>query len=202
MSDETIISHTYQKSKRAFKSCLFILSAPSGAGKTTLCDAIRDLFPDIVYSISTITRQPRKGEKHAVDYYFIDKRKFEKKIKDNQWAEWAEVYGNYYGTSAEYIDRQLSKGRSILLDIDIEGTKKILNRYPDSITIFIMPPSLEVLKERLDKRGTDSEQVINKRIKNAAAEISQRTLYQHIVINDNLTDTIEQLTAIINKYMA
>jgi len=146
---------------------LFIVSAPSGAGKSTLCRAIRDRLPDLLYSISYTTRRPRDGEQNGVDYYFIARDEFEKGIDCGQWAEWAEVHDNYYGTSAERLDRCLSGGQDILLDIDVQGMRQIIKKYPAGITIFIMPPSLEVLKERLQSRGTDSAETIALRLKNA-----------------------------------
>ncbi len=177
---------------------LFIISAPSGAGKTTLCNAILNKFPDLRYSISYTTRTPRNGEQNGVDYYFISKDEFQNNIKQNTWAEWAEVHGNFYGTSAQFIDRQLSQGNDILLDIDVNGARQILSRYPSSITIFIMPPTFETLRERLIKRGTDNAEVMAKRLKNAEAEIAQKCLYQHIVVNDTLPEAIEALSAIIS----
>ena len=179
---------------------LFIISAPSGAGKSTLCRAVLDHFPDLVYSISYTTRSPRSGEQNGVDYHFIPKDEFEKGIARRHWAEWAEVHGHYYGTSADFLDEELSVGRDILLDIDIQGTRKILQRYPDGVTIFIMPPSLEILKSRLQSRGTDSPEVIAVRLKNARKEMAQKDLYRHIITNDRLTDAVAELIAIFEKY--
>jgi len=179
---------------------LFIISAPSGAGKSTLCRAMRDHFPDLLYSISYTTRSPRKGERNGVDYHFILPDDFEKGISRHQWAEWAEVHGNYYGTSAEFLDNELSAGRDILLEIDVQGTRQILQRYPDGITIFILPPSLEILKQRLQVRGTDSPEVIAVRLANAQKEMAQKDVYRHIVINDRLQEALEELTTIFEKY--
>ncbi len=179
---------------------LFIISAPSGAGKSTLCRAMRDHFPDLLYSISYTTRAPRKGERNGVDYHFILPDDFEKGISRHRWAEWAEVHGNYYGTSAEFLDNELSAGRDILLEIDVQGTRQILQRYPDGITIFILPPSLEILKQRLQVRGTDSPEVIAVRLANAQKEMAQKDVYRHIVINDLLRDAIEKLATIFEKY--
>ncbi len=179
---------------------LFIISAPSGAGKSTLCRAMRDHFPDLLYSISYTTRSPRKGERNGVDYHFILPDDFEKGISRHRWAEWAEVHGNYYGTSAEFLDNELSAGRDILLEIDVQGTRQILQRYPDGITIFILPPSLEILKQRLQVRGTDSPEVIAVRLANAQKEMAQKDVYRHIVINDLLRDAIEKLATIFEKY--
>ncbi|MEJ2166945.1 MAG: guanylate kinase [Desulfobacterales bacterium] len=179
---------------------LFILSAPSGAGKSTLCRAVRKHFPDLLYSISYTTREPRKGEQNGVDYHFISKAAFENGIARNQWAEWAEVHGNYYGTSAEFIDGGLADGRDILLDIDVQGTCRILKRYPDAITFFIMPPSLEALRRRLENRGTDSPEVIDLRLENAKQEMSCKELYRHVIVNDQLSDAVAELIGIIERY--
>ena len=179
---------------------LFIISAPSGTGKTTLCNAILKRFEDLEYSISHTTREPRNGEQNGIDYYFISLQEFKKNIKHSMWAEWAEVHGHFYGTSAKFLDRHLSQGHDILLDIDVNGTLQILKRYPDSITIFIMPPSIAALEERLKKRGSDSSKTIAGRLKNAETEMSQKNLYAHIITNDNLPEAIEQLTAIIAQY--
>jgi len=179
---------------------LFVLSAPSGAGKSTMCRALRDRFPDLQYSISYTTRPPRRGEKNGVDYHFISQDAFKKKIMQDHWAEWAEVHGQYYGTSADFIDTERSAGRDILMDIDVQGALQILNRYPDSISIFIMPPSLDVLRQRLEARGTDSAEVIAVRMKNAKMEITQKDFYRHVIINDQLTDAVAELIGIIESY--
>jgi guanylate kinase len=179
---------------------LFILSAPSGAGKSTLCRALREHFPDLLYSISYTTRTPRKGEQNGVDYHFITKAAFEKRIASDRWAEWAEVHGNYYGTCAESIDRGLKNGRDFLLDIDVQGTRRILKRYPQAITVFIIPPSLETLRRRLEKRGTDSPEEIAVRLKNAQQEMAEKNLYRHVIINDMLADALDELIGIVERY--
>ena len=179
---------------------LFILSAPSGAGKSTLCRAVRDRFPDLLYSISYTTRRPRPGEQNGVDYYFIAKDEFEKNIARGKWAEWAEVHGNYYGTSADLLDRGLNGGQDILLDIDVQGMHQILKRYPAGITIFIMPPSLDTLRYRLETRGTDSPEAIAVRLSNAQKEMAQKDLYRHVIVNDLLADAVAELIGIFEKY--
>jgi guanylate kinase len=158
---------------------------------------VRQRLPDLRYSVSHTTRSPRGGEKNGVDYYFITETAFRKGINTDMWAEWAIVHGNYYGTSAEFIDRTLGKGCDVLLDIDVQGMEQILKRYPDSVTIFIMPPSLAVLQHRLQLRGTDSAASISERLDNTAAEIKRRQHYRHIVVNDRLEEAVEELTAII-----
>jgi guanylate kinase len=179
---------------------LFIISAPSGAGKTTLAKAVLERHGDMLYSVSYTTRKPRETEQDGADYHFLSKQDFEKGIKKGQWAEWAEVYGNYYGTSDQFIVSGLSSGRDILLDIDVQGTIQILKKYPDSITIFILPPSIKILKKRLEMRGTDSPQVIDRRLAYARHEMAQKNLYRHVIVNDNLSKAIEELSAIIEKY--
>ena len=179
------------------KGKLFIISAPSGAGKTTLAKAVLNQFPDLLFSVSYTTRAPRVGEQNGVDYFFINKKKFIIDIEKDKWAEWAEVYGNFYGTSAEFLNKNLNNGKHIFLDIDINGTLQILKHYPDAITIFIMPPSLDILKTRLKSRNTDSEDEIEKRLLKAENEINKKNLYQYIIINDNLQTAINKLISLI-----
>lgn len=181
---------------------LFIISAPSGAGKTTLCKRLLAHFTDMIYSISYTTRAPRKDEQNGVDYFFISKKEFEKKITEGKWAEWAKVHGNFYGTSAEYLNDAILSGKDILLDIDVKGTMQIIERYSDSITIFIMPPSFEELKIRMESRGMDSVEVIEKRLKNAKEEMAQKNLYKHEIINDSLDKATFELIALVEKYRA
>ncbi len=182
------------------RGCLFIVSAPSGGGKTALCKAVLNRFPDIRYSVSYTTRKPRKDEQDGVDYRFITRELFKEKLKSGQWAEWAEVHGQLYGTSAEFIEKVLASGHDILLDIDIQGTLQISRRYPESVMIFIMPPSMDVLRDRLVARGTDSGQEIARRLLNAEKEILEKDLYHHVIINDRLSVATNELIAIIEKY--
>ncbi len=181
---------------------LFIVSAPSGAGKTTLCRAVRERIPDLIYSISYTTRLPREKEAHGVDYYFISRREFENGIENGKWLEWAPVHDHFYGTSKDQIEHHLSEGCDILLDIDVNGAIQILEKYPESITIFIMPPSLDVLRRRLENRGTDAPETIARRLKNAVHEIARKDLYRHIIVNDVLPEAIERMVAIISDSSA
>lgn len=182
------------------KGRLFIVSAPSGAGKTTLCNAMRSRFPALAYSISHTTRSPRKNEVDGKDYFFISPDAFQEKINRGEWAEWARVHGNYYGTCARRLDALLKDGRHILLDIDVAGAAQIKARYPESIAIFIMPPSMEVLEQRLRARDTDREEDIQIRIAHAYNEIAGRNLYDHIVVNDRLDDAIAAMSALISRH--
>ncbi|MGW8325875.1 MAG: guanylate kinase [Desulfobacterales bacterium] len=179
---------------------LFIISAPSGAGKTTIAKAVLQKFKDMCYSISYTTRKPRAEERDGVDYHFVSKQDFKNGIKKARWAEWAEVYGNYYGTSAEFIEKKLSSGCDILLDIDVQGTLQILKHHPDSVTVFILPPSINALRKRLEMRGTDSQAVIEKRLINAKKEMAQKKMYRHVIVNDELSEAIDEICAIFNKY--
>jgi guanylate kinase len=182
------------------KSFIFIISAPSGAGKTTLCKAALAAFADMRYSVSFTTRLPRPGEENGRDYVFVTVPEFEAGIRSGRWAEWARVHGNYYGTSADVLAQSLSSGFDILLDIDVQGALQICARFPESVTIFIMPPSLEVLRQRLVSRGTDRPEVIAMRIENAGQEMAQRGVYRHVVVNDDLETAITELIHIIASY--
>jgi guanylate kinase len=179
---------------------LFILSAPSGTGKTTICNRVCERVPQIVFSISYTTRSPRAGERQGVDYYFVPKGEFERKIKDGQWAEWARVHDNYYGTSAQFLDTALARHQTVLLDIDVQGAAQIRKRYPDCVTVFIMPPSMEALQARLEDRQTDDAATIRKRLVNAEKEIAQKDLYHHIIVNDDLQKAVDEMVSLILRY--
>ena len=183
--------------ERSGQGRLFVISAPSGAGKTTLCKAVLDRIPELRYSVSYTTRQPRNDEQNGVAYHFISREEFEKGIDTQRWAEWANVHGHYYGTSAVFIRQELASGHDVLLDIDVQGAQQIRERFSDCVTVFIMPPSRQVLQERLQRRGAESRQEIELRMKNAEAEISSKDSYQHVLVNDRLEKAIEELVALI-----
>jgi len=179
---------------------LFVLSAPSGTGKTTICNQLCHLVPDLVFSVSTTTRPPRTGERPGVDYHFVSIAEFERKIEDGLWAEWARVHDNYYGTSAEFLDAALAKRQTVLLDIDVQGAYQIRKCYPDCVTVFIMPPSMGALQSRLEARRTDDAATIAKRLANARAEIAQSDQYHHIIINDDLQTAVDEMVTLISQY--
>ena len=176
---------------------LFILSAPSGAGKSTLCAMLRERLPGLRYSISYTTRAPRPGEIDGENYFFIDEAAFKDGIAQGRWAEWARVHGHYYGTASAFIDRMLDRGHDLLLDIDVQGAAQLVAQYPRAVTIFIMPPSMEVLRQRLEKRGTDSAEAIARRLRNAAGEMAACSRYRHMVVNQRLERAVDDLLAIL-----
>ncbi len=179
---------------------LIVISAPSGAGKTTLCHKILKEFSNITLSVSSTTRNPRGHEKDGVDYFFISKNEFKNLIKKNRFAEWALVHENYYGTSKDVIDQALKKNQSVLLDIDVQGAASLRKDYPNIChTFFIAPPSLKELETRLRQRGTDSEETIQKRIQNAKSEMEKSKFFDHIIINDSLDRAYEELSKHIRK---
>lgn len=184
--------------KNKQRGMVIIMSAPSGAGKTSICDAVVKKNKNIVYSISTTTRAPRKGEKNGREYYFVTEEQFKTEIKQKQFVEWAKVHNNYYGTSKKILESIISKGKDVLLDIDVQGALKIKKQYKDSLMIFVMAPSLKILKQRLIKRNKDSKEVINIRLKNAEKEISYIDKYDYLVINDKLNESIKQVENIIS----
>ncbi|MBW1846222.1 MAG: guanylate kinase [Deltaproteobacteria bacterium] len=194
------ISHSRKKGRVGKRGHIFIVSAPSGSGKTTLCRALMEHIPDLLYSVSFTTRPRRNGENEGIDYYFLSKEEFEKGIKEGKWAEFANVHGNYYGTSADILDKGLHSGKDILLDIDVQGAEQILKRYPESVTIFISPPSMDALKQRLEKRGTDSGEVIKRRLKDAEKELARKDVYRHIIENDKLQKAVDDIIAVVKQY--
>lgn len=179
---------------------LFIVSAPSGAGKSTLCSAVRRNLGDLAYSVSYTTRPPRMGEREAVDYHFISETEFIRGIDEEHWAEWARVHGNYYGTSARWIQETLASGQDILMDIDLQGARQMVRRFPDAVTIFIMPPSLAELERRLRQRAADSLQDIDLRLENARDEIDQRSFCRHELLNDDIGKATQALVDLIEGY--
>lgn len=179
---------------------LFIISAPSGTGKTTIYKKVQQILPNLVFSISYTTRFPRPGEKNAVDYFFVTEEEFKAMINRNQFLEWAEVHGNYYGTSKKFIEENRRAGDGVILDIDVQGAmqlKKLANL--EAIFIFIKPPSFEELTRRLISRGTESQQVLEKRIENAKNELSYEEQYDYVIINDNLDVAVKQFLEVIDK---
>jgi guanylate kinase len=176
---------------------LFVISAPSGAGKTTLCKEIIDIFPNLRHSVSYTTRTPRPGEVHGRDYFFVGQDEFSRMVSAGEFAEWAEVHGNHYGTSLSTLKQCRSQGIDLILDIDCQGAQQLKGRFDGGVYIFILPPSIAELRRRLDGRSSDSEEVIERRINNAAAEIKESRWYDYIIVNDKFSLAAEQLKSVL-----
>lgn len=177
---------------------LFVLSAPSGTGKTTILKRVMAQLVGLEFSVSHTTRAPRDGELDGKDYHFVSKDKFERMIAAGEFLEYAQVHGNYYGTSYGAINKQLELGLDVILDIDVQGAKLIMaNEQVDGSFIFVMPPSIDVLEHRLRSRATDEESTILLRMKNATEEIKSSSIYDYIVVNDILEEAVDMLSAII-----
>ena len=182
------------------KSKLFVMSAASGAGKTTLKDKVIGEFPDIVYSISATTRAPREGEVNGVHYFFKTKEEFEQMIKDDALVEYNLVHGNYYGTPKSFVEDMLKQGKRVLFDLDVFGKVNFDKVYPDATGILILPPSEEELERRLRGRGTDSEEVIARRLANSKKELELWREYKYIIVNDDLNTASEALSGLIKSF--
>jgi guanylate kinase len=176
---------------------LFIVSGPSGTGKSTLCKDLVKLIPDIQFSVSYTTRLPRKDERPGEAYHFVSRETFAAMIDKGEFAEWAEIYGHLYGTPRSVIEQTLRKGNDLLFDIDGQGSQQLKKNYPRAITIFVIPPSIADLEKRLQKRETDSSTVIQERIAKACAEIAQARDYAYIIINDIYAQALQALHSIV-----
>lgn len=176
---------------------LFIVSAPSGAGKTTLVRLLLNKDAGIGLSISTTTRQPRPGEQDGREYHFVSVQQFVERRDRGEFLEWAEVHGNYYGTSRRWIEEQLQSGRDVLVEIDWQGAQQVCEEFPEAIGVFILPPSMEVLKQRLAGRGTDSAEVIARRIAAAQAEMRHVDEFDYVIINDDLQMALTELVSVV-----
>ncbi len=179
------------------KGTLFVVSAPSGAGKTTLCRKAIEYFDGISFSVSYTTRSSRKAEIDGIDYHFIDEGMFQDMINRGEFLEWAEVHHKLYGTSRKDVTALIDRGYDVIMDIDVQGARQVKKRLPGAVYIFILPPSLEACEERLRKRGKDSNTDIAMRVNVAKSEIKDLELYDFIIINDNLASAFETLKSII-----
>jgi guanylate kinase len=178
---------------------IVVISAPSGAGKTSICSAVVNSDKNAVYSVSYTTRKPRGREKNGREYFFTGAQNFKKMIKAGSFAEWAKVHENYYGTPRSFLDKTLKSGKNVLLDIDVQGGLKIKKFYPDACMIFIMTRNLKILKERLSARNSDSKETIDIRMKNARKELSFFNKYDYFVINDDLGEAVKSVRTIIKS---
>jgi len=179
------------------KGAILLLSGPSGCGKSTLLKEVYKVIDNYYFSISTTTREPRTGEKEGVDYFFVSKEEFKKDITKNNFLEWAEVHGNYYGTSLKPINKALDEKKLVIFDIDVQGFKQVIDKLRAiTTTVFITTPTIEKLEKRLYNRNTDSDEVIQKRIKNAKEEIEYIDQYDYFIVNDDLITAAKDLVAV------
>jgi len=179
------------------KGILIVLSGFSGAGKGTLVKELMKTYDNYALSISMTTRKPREGEVHGREYFFTERESFEEKIAQNGLIEYAEYCGNYYGTPRDYVEEMLAAGRDVLLEIEIQGMHKVKKMFPDMLTLFVTPPSIAELEKRLRGRGTETEEVIRKRLARAAEEARGMEDYEYLVVNDDLQECVEEIHSIV-----
>ncbi len=184
------------------KGKLIVISAPSGCGKTTIAKAILSKHPALLFSVSATTRPARSGEVNGKDYFFLSRREFEKRIESGDLVEWEEIYGNYYGTLKSEIHRALNKGYSMIFDVDVKGALSIRRNFPgDSVLVFIKPPSMEVLTNRLMNRKTENPETLKRRLDRVPMELEQGAHFDFQVINDDLDKAITEVDEIVQKIL-
>lgn len=176
---------------------MIIVSGPSGAGKSILASRVLQRVPHLKFSVSYTTRAPRGSERNGVEYFFVGREEFQERIRGNDLLEWAEVHGNYYGTSRKFVDDLMLQGEDVLLDIDVQGASIVRQKCPEAVAIFILPPSYRVLRERLMRRSLDPGFVIEKRLKIACEEIRRYTNYDYLIVNEELDSSTLELQSII-----
>lgn len=185
------------------KGLLIILSGPSGVGKGTVREKLfEDATLNLAYSISMTTRSPRPGEKNGREYFFVTKEEFEKKIEEGGLLEHAQFVGNYYGTPKAYVDQLLSEGKNVLLEIEVQGALQVMDKAPDALTIFLVPPTMEELEKRIRGRRTEEENIVQERLNKAAKEIATKDNYKHVVVNNTVEQAASEIAEIIKENIA
>lgn len=184
------------------RGILFVVSSPSGGGKGTLIQRMLNKVTNLSYSVSFTTRTPRHGEVDGREYFFVSREKFEQMVDADEFLEWATVHGKLYGTSRSQVLREISEGRDIVLEVDVQGAASIRALVPDSVSVFILPPSFEVLRQRLLDRGTDSPEELDLRLRNAPTELKDYAAFQYLIINDDVDRAADQLSAIAHAERA
>ncbi|MFH1487412.1 MAG: guanylate kinase [Pseudomonadota bacterium] len=183
--------------KSKMSGLLYVISGPSGAGKSTVIENLLKNTPGLAYSISHTSRKPRGEEKDGVDYHFTAKEAFEQMIREGEFVEWAEVYGDYYGTSLSGLKMQRDRGLDVVMDVDVQGAKNIKQSFEESILVFILPPSLEILERRLKNRGTESEEAVKNRIEKALKEVANCVWYDYLILNEDLDRAVQEASSIV-----
>ena len=182
---------------RSSVTAVFIISAPSGSGKSTLVAGLLDRDPNLLFSVSYTTRKPRGNERPGESYNYISREEFEARIERGEFLEHAEVFGNYYGTSREVLDQAQGEGKDVVLDIDVQGARQLKDRLSDAVSVFILAPSRDILEQRLRTRSEDAEEVIQRRLRDAAEEIRKYSQYDYVLINHRVESSVDTLAAII-----
>lgn len=181
------------------KGILFVLSGPSGVGKGTVRKALFEQDTHLKYSISATTRKPREGEVHGVDYFFKEKEEFKHMIENKQLLEWAEYVGNYYGTPREYVEKTLEEGKDVFLEIEVQGALQVRENFPQGVFIFLIPPSLEDLRNRIVGRGTETEDIVSTRLTAAKEEIEMMNAYDYVIVNDEVNKAVRSVQSVVSS---
>lgn len=202
MLNELITEDTSDRAGIASRGMLVVVSSPSGGGKGTLIDRVLKTVPGVSFSVSYTTRAPRATEQNGREYFFVDQPTFEEMIERGEFLEWANVYGQLYGTNAGQVERERLAGHDIILEIDVQGAESIRRKIPDAVSVFIVPPSFELLRQRLLARGTDSPADLETRLRGAPSEVEQYKYFQYVILNDDINRASQQLAAVINAERA
>jgi guanylate kinase len=179
------------------KGLLIVVTGPSAVGKGTICQALRQETPNLHFSVSCTTRAMRPGEQEGREYFFVSEEEFQRRIQAGELLEWAKVYANYYGTPRQYVDQMIDAGHDIILDIDMQGARRVREMYPGSVFVFVIPPSMDALQQRIRGRGTESEESVQLRLQQAPKWIEEGLQYDYVIVNDDLSKAVHHLRSII-----
>ena len=200
--DESSLQTKLATETTAGRGILFVVSSPSGGGKGTLIQRVLKKVPNLSYSVSFTTRAPRNGEVNGREYFFVTPEQFQVMVAANEFLEWAHVHSKQYGTARQQVAREIAEGRDIILEVDVQGAASVRALMADSVSIFILPPSFEVLKQRLQARGTDSPEELDLRLRNAPAELKDYSAFQYVILNDDVDRAANQMAAIVHAERA